>query len=59
MIFVNEEEECPEGWEALPLPNGRLLCVDPENSEEYEKVAEAYHHALSGDMDEFWNIVNK
>jgi len=58
MKYIKNEQDCPEGWEALPLPDGRLICVDPE-SDEFEKLAEAYVKALAGDMDEFYEILRK
>ena len=58
MMYVDDEEECPEGWEALPMPDGRILCVDPEDEEEFEAVSEAYPHALAGDMEEFRRLTN-
>lgn len=57
MMFINDESNAPEGWECLPLPDGRLLAVDPDDDEEYVKIANGYHHLLAGDSEEFWKIV--
>jgi len=57
-MLLRDESNVPDGWEALPLPDGRILAFDPEDDEEYLKVAEAYPHLLAGDVEEFRRITN-